>query len=83
MRDVDHLDVGRDALDDALAGADEVVLEAEIGQEGDEPARCDELNRFDQAVPVVGLGLGDDAQAEAPASAVVAGPIETQGRSRP
>jgi hypothetical protein len=34
--DVDDLDVGGDPLDDALAGADEVVLEAEIGQQGDE-----------------------------------------------
>jgi hypothetical protein len=37
--DVDHLDVRRDALDDAAARADEVVLESEVGQEGEEPAR--------------------------------------------
>ena len=40
VRDVDHLGLGRDALDHAAAGAGEVVLEAEIGQEGDELA-CD------------------------------------------
>ena len=32
--DVDHADVRRDARDDAVAGADEVVLEAEVGEEG-------------------------------------------------
>ena len=62
VRDVDHVRLGRDALDDAVAGADEVVLEAEVGQEGDEPERCRELNRFDEPLPVVGPRLGDDAQ---------------------
>jgi hypothetical protein len=33
--DVDHVDIGRDALDDAVTGADEVVLQAEVGEEGD------------------------------------------------
>ena len=36
--DVDHLGVRRDALDDSAARAHEVVLEAEVRQEGDEPA---------------------------------------------
>jgi hypothetical protein len=36
VRDVDDVGLGRDPLDDAVAGADEVVLEAEVGQEGDE-----------------------------------------------
>ena len=40
MRDVDHLDVWRDALDHAATRSREVVLEAEVGQEGDELA-CD------------------------------------------
>ena len=41
VRDVDDLRLRRDALDHAVAGADEVVLEPEVGEEGDEhrPAR--------------------------------------------
>jgi hypothetical protein len=38
VRDVDDLDLGRDRLDDAVAGADEIVLEPEVAQEGDEHA---------------------------------------------
>jgi hypothetical protein len=38
MSDVDHLSLGRNALDDAAADAREVVLEPKVGQEGDEPA---------------------------------------------
>ena len=38
VRDVDHLGLGGDALDHSVARADEVVLEAEVRQEGDEPA---------------------------------------------
>ena len=38
VRDVDDLDVRRDALDHAVAGADEVVLQAEVGQERDDHA---------------------------------------------
>ena len=36
VRDVDHAGVGRDGGDDAVAGADEVVLQPEVGQEGDD-----------------------------------------------
>ena len=36
MRDVDHASVGSDGGDDAVTGADEVVLEPEVGQEGDD-----------------------------------------------
>ena len=36
VRDVDDLGLRRDPLDHAVAGADEVVLEAEVGEEGDE-----------------------------------------------
>ena len=36
VRDVDDLDLRRDALDNAVAGTDEVVLETEVGQKGDE-----------------------------------------------
>jgi hypothetical protein len=38
VRDVDDLHVRRDALHDAVARADEVVLQAEVAQEGDEHA---------------------------------------------
>ena len=37
--DVDHVGVGRDALDDPVADAREVVLEAEVGQERDDASR--------------------------------------------
>src|SRR6266511_6263508 len=36
VRDVDDLDVWRDSLHDRVTRADEVVCEAEVGQEGDE-----------------------------------------------
>jgi hypothetical protein len=36
VRDVDQLGPGRDALHHAVAGADEVVLQAEVGQEGND-----------------------------------------------
>ncbi len=36
VREVDDLDVRRDPLHHAVAGADEVVLEPEVGEEGDE-----------------------------------------------
>jgi hypothetical protein len=39
VRDVDDLDLGRDRLDHAVAGTDEVVLEPEVAQKGDEHAR--------------------------------------------
>jgi hypothetical protein len=39
VRDVDDLHLGRDPLHHAVAGADEVVLEAEVAQEGDEHGR--------------------------------------------
>ena len=38
VRDVDDLRLRRDPLDHAVAGADEVVLEPEVAQEGDEHA---------------------------------------------
>ena len=39
VRDVDDLDLGSDPLHDAVAGADEVVLEPEVGQERDQHVR--------------------------------------------
>ena len=34
--DVDHFGLGRDAFHDAVAGADEVVLQPEVREEGDD-----------------------------------------------
>jgi hypothetical protein len=39
VRDVDDLDVRRDPLDDTATNACKRILEAEVGQEGDEPTR--------------------------------------------
>src|SRR5919197_506558 len=39
VRDVDDLDVGSNALDDAVAGPDQVVLQPEVRQERDEARR--------------------------------------------
>ena len=36
VRDVDDLDIGGNPLDHTVAGTDEVVLETEVGQKGDE-----------------------------------------------
>ena len=36
VRDVDHASVGSDRCDHAVARADEVVLQPEVGQEGDD-----------------------------------------------
>jgi hypothetical protein len=45
VRDVDDAGPGGDSLDDAVANTDEVVVEAEVGQEGDDHAatlsRCE------------------------------------------
>ena len=40
VRDVDDLDLGRDPLHHAVARADEVVLEPEVGQERDQHVRA-------------------------------------------
>ena len=39
VRDVDHASLGRDRRDHAVTRADEVVLQAEVGQEGDDHGR--------------------------------------------
>jgi hypothetical protein len=36
VRDVDHVRVRRDRCDHSVTGADEIVLEPEVGQEGDD-----------------------------------------------
>src|SRR5205809_2639558 len=80
--DVNHLDVGSDPLDDAAADAREVVLEPEVGQEGDEPA-CDAASLTARASPSRSW-LSASATTSSPslrASAVVTGPIETHAIS--
>ena len=53
---VDHLRARRDALDDAVADADEVVLEPEVGEEGDQHAATLAGCRFDRGEQRVGVG---------------------------
>jgi hypothetical protein len=52
VRNVDDLRLGRDPLDDAVAGADEVVLEPEVGQERDEHRVSATLPQAQLAVPL-------------------------------
>ena len=84
VRDVDHLGVRGDALDASAADSHEVVLEAEVRQEGDEPA-------FDAASLTATTSpsrswLSASATTRRPrprASAEVTGPMETHGASTP
>ena len=64
VRDVDDLRLGRDPLDHAVAGADEVVLKPEVAQEGDEHAA--EPIAASEAGDVVRLGLAHDLDARFP-----------------
>ena len=85
VRDVDDLDLGRDPLDHAVAGADEVVLEPEVGQERDEHVSATVTNRPPRR--------GRRGRASRPRRRprgrlrapprVVCGPIETAGMSPP
>ena len=82
VRDVDHLDIGRDALDHAATRSGEVVLEAEIGQEGDELA-CDAASLTAATRPSRSW-LSASATTFSPtsrASCDVTGPMLTHGRS--
>ena len=63
VRDVDDLRVRRDPLHHAVARADEVVLQAEVGQEGDEHQR--ELTASTQAVEVVSLATATTSRPSA------------------
>src|SRR4029450_5335009 len=82
VRDVDHLDIGCDALDHAAARTCEVVLEAEIGQEGDELA-CDAASLTAATRPSRSWlsASATTARPASRASAEVTGPMLTQGRS--
>jgi hypothetical protein len=82
VRDVEDVGLGRDALDDSTALAGEVVLEPEIGQEGDERT-CDAAT-ITASVRPSRSALFASATTESPslrAAAEVTGPIETHGRS--
>src|SRR4029079_18728083 len=82
VRDVDHLDIRRDALDHAATGSGEVVLQAEIGQEGDELA-CDAASLTAATRPSRSW-LSASATTVRPrsrASIDVTGPMLTHGRS--
>ena len=59
VRDVDDLGLRRDALDHSVTGADEVVLEAEVGEEGDEHVPAPSLRRRGASVRSVAGQLGD------------------------
>src|SRR5205085_2488020 len=81
VRDVDDLDVGRDPLHHPVAGADEVVFEAEVGQEGDEHAASLTAARSPSRSCV-----SASATTRSPARSaarVVCGPIDTAGTSTP
>src|SRR5262245_9702884 len=83
VRDVDHLSFGRDALDDAVTRADEVVLEAEVGQEGDEPRDAASLTAATSPSRSCVVASTTTSRPRPAASSEVTGPIDTHGRSRP
>src|SRR4029077_15107337 len=65
-RDVDDLDLRSDCLDHAVAGTNEVVLQPQVTQEGDEhppTLRAGRLDGLDQAVEIVRLSLANDSHA--------------------
>src|SRR5258708_4535300 len=87
VREVDDLDLGRNALDHAVAGADEVVGEAEVRQERDEAM----LHVRDASASTAATRPSRSCVSASPrtvrptlsATCVVCGPIETAGRSPP
>ena len=86
VRDVDDLDLGRDPLHHAVAGADEVVLEPEVGEEGDRSRSGATLTDCTAATrpsrSCVSASASDRSPA-ARAASLVWGPIETAGMSAP
>src|SRR5438128_8194034 len=81
VRDVDDLHIGSEPLHDAVAGADEVVLEAEVGEEGDEHQR--ELTASSRPSRSCEAATAATSSPAARASASVCGPIATTGRRAP
>src|SRR5438045_1685334 len=71
MCDVDDLRLWCDPLDHAVTGADEVVLEPEVAQKGDEHAATSTrrvAHGSDEAVERVRIRLADDLDAGLPCS---------------
>ena len=84
MGDVDDLDIRRDSFDDAVAGAREVVLEPEVGQERDEAIR-DAASLTAAVRPSTSCVSASSTTSRPPARACaeVTGPIVTQGAAMP
>src|SRR5581483_11307138 len=82
VRDAEDVRVGRDPLDHAVAGADEVVLEAEVGQEGDDHAERLTMAFKSPSASWV-FASARTRRPAACATAVVCGPIETAAMSSP
>ena len=83
--DVDDLDLGRDPLHHAVAGAHEIVGDAEVREEGDREGHLasERSDGVDEPVEIVPLRLCDHADPASRAAAVVCGPIETAGMPAP
>src|SRR5919108_1584689 len=81
VRDVDDLHLRRDALDDAVARADEVVLQSEVGQERNEARHA----AAESTSPSTSCDWASATiSTPAPrAAAVVCGPIDTGGPPPP
>ena len=86
VRDVDDAHLGRDACDHAVTGADEIVLQPEIGEERDDGHRADFIRSETAATRPARSCVGASATTRRPASPairVVSGPIVTAGAEPP
>src|SRR5206468_12056492 len=81
VRDVDDVDLRRDALHHAVAGADEVVFEAEVRQERDESRHAAAESTRPLASRV--FASATTTMPSARAAAMVCGPIEIAGTDAP
>ena len=81
VRDVDDLRLGRDPLDHAVAGPDEVVLQPEVAQEGDEHGP-EPIAASSPATSCVVASRSTSSPASR-AAALVWGPMLTTGMSSP
>src|SRR5581483_1126847 len=86
VRHVDHARVGRDARDHAVAGADEVVLQSEVGEEGDDRQGVESITSRTAATRPSTSCVRASATTVNPAddaTRVVSGPIDTAGAAPP
>src|SRR5205814_10350687 len=84
VRQVEELHVGRNPLDHAVAGADELVLEAEVAQERDEASH--RSASLTASTSPSRSCVGASATTRRPrlvATRVVCGPIDAAGTSTP